>query len=72
MQHARPAHRLTLKLLAAFRLGTTVLTNIFGLARPRERHVEALAWLARLKQKARDQDFWNGCVEHPIVSALRE
>jgi hypothetical protein len=34
----------------------TALASALGLARPRERHVEALAWLARLKRGLRESE----------------
>ena len=54
MRRARPVRRLTPSLLAALGPAVTVLISLFGLARPRERRLEALAWLARLKRGLRE------------------
>jgi hypothetical protein len=56
MRHARLEHRWSLKLLATFGRGATILTTIFGLTKPRERQVEALVWLARLKRGLRETE----------------
>lgn len=47
---------MALELLATLGAAAAVLTTVFGLASPRERHMEALAWLARLKRGLRDSE----------------